>query len=203
MVLISFEGKLGKGKTISMVQHGLKEKRKSIESGNDMNLYTNLKLYNLPLYSKMFNVKEFNYGTITDPRQIEKLTNSIVMMDELWSYLKAKIKTTALDQVLDEIILKSRHNDIKLLFTSQYLKQCHLWLRRVTDYRVFPVYNEFKQQVKCYVYEYDYLVHGEAKLGDFVYSYRYSAPFIMNFYNHKENIARSDDYKVKLYAKQK
>lgn len=119
MPLIGIIGGLGRGKTLKAVQMSYMDYIKGIEIWSDH-----------PIFFP--HVKIQRYIDFID------MNNCTALLDELWFNADSYASRSVSAQVISLILARSRKQNIKVIFTEQYLTQIVRRIRRITNIWLYP-----------------------------------------------------------------
>lgn len=130
----------GNGKTLAAVFLAYQEYKKGKK------VYTNF----FTNFSKKVTLNE-----LVELFKDEKLTNSVVILDEIQIYLmNSGVKAKTLKEIINLFIAQTRKQNVDILYTTQRFKNAHIQLRTQTDIILIPVkYHATKTKITevCYL----------------------------------------------------
>jgi len=123
MVIITYIGKMGSGKTISMVRQA------HIYFLEGATIYSNIHL-NFPY-------KPLTYELLQMYANDEKLfVNAVFIIDEAYIFFDARESMSKKNKIIAQVVLQSRKKSIKFLISTQNFLQIDVRVRNMTDYVV-------------------------------------------------------------------
>ena len=94
-----------------------------------MKIFSNIHLYKIP------------YIYVNSVDKLRKMEDGYVILDELWSIIKARCPMSKQNQIVGDIILRSRKKHLTYVFTSQLLSLIDKNIRSIVDFMAYPVLN--------------------------------------------------------------
>jgi hypothetical protein len=115
-LIVGFIGRMGSGKTLSMVKYAHYYYKRGYK------VYSNVKL-NFPY-------ETYNLETLLDyANSEESLLNSVILCDEMHIFLDSRNSGSKRSRILSYFLLQTRKKDVKLFFTTQRFHQVDKRLR--------------------------------------------------------------------------
>ncbi len=125
-------GVLGAGKTIGGLDQGLKRVYLNHNRGNlDYYIASNITL-------KIPESLNFKFVLIEDIKQIEDLENCVILFDEWWKWVDARVSMSKRNKFWSEWSVITRKRNIDVDYTEQSTKQIDKRIRKITNYLAKP-----------------------------------------------------------------
>ncbi len=161
-MLVSFEGKVGQGKTLSATTFAildwLEADRKIVANYNIWLDRINYEFNDQGEIIGERNVKQpkegdfvkFDYEFFVDAMENNTiLYDTTVVLDEAYLFADARMSQSGFNKLLSYFVLQTRKRDVDLYLTTQQFENIDRRLRQNTDIRVLARYNKATKVVTC------------------------------------------------------
>ena len=141
-----------------------------------MRVFSNIHLYKIPYYY------------IDSIDKLRNMKDGWVAIDELWSILRARCSTSKRNQVVGDILLRSRKLNLTYCFTTQLLSLIDKNVRSITDFTAYPLLNPDETICKLVIFK-----GGSSTSGQYLKTIYYRTDIPMSCYNTNEIVDMKDE----------